>query len=105
MNHIGSNLIEELDLRILTYLSCFGRISAGRDPHPPAFDSRVHNAHFGLVAFGGRQVRPGRFRADFASLVPELRLGHLWTPKAYGFPKFMPTSRPNLSALSVENPT
>jgi hypothetical protein len=104
MNHVGSNLIEELDPRVLPYLSRLGRITAGRDPHALALDSRVDNAHFGLIASGGRQIRPGRFRADFARFVPELRLRHWSTLKAYGFCEFMPTYRPNLSALNCGKP-
>src|SRR5215472_5505141 len=90
MNHIGSNLVEELDPRVFPYLSCLRRISTGRDPYTPALDRRVHHAHLGLIADGGCQIRPGRFRADLASFVPELSLCHLWTPKSLWFWRIYP---------------
>src|SRR5260370_35874348 len=60
MNHLGADLVEQLDIGILANLTGLGRIAPGRDPHALTLERGMPNPNFGLVANSGRQIRPSR---------------------------------------------
>src|SRR5260370_30104673 len=58
MNHLGADLVEQLDIGILANLSRLGRAAPSRDPQPLTLERRMHDANFGPVANSSRQVCP-----------------------------------------------
>ena len=72
MNHLGADLIEQLDLGVLIDMPSLGRFASRRDPDAIALEGGMHDADLGLGSIRGREVCPRRFGRRGVDLVPEL---------------------------------
>ena len=71
MNHVGTDLVEELDLGIFIDVTSLGRRAPRRDLYALGLERGMHDANFGLRSVDGREICPRRFGRGGVDLVPE----------------------------------